>query len=495
MRTLYDLLARSGVDYTSLTNFPIKNLTLNSRQVTAGDVFLAIKGHQVDGREFIPQAIDNGAVAILAGTEAETVEVHDIQQVPVISVPHLAEKLSQMAGDFYDNPACKMTLVGVTGTNGKTTITQLLAQWVNLLGQDSAVLGTIGNGRLNQLKETANTTASAIEIQSTLAEFVDEGIGFTAMEVSSHGLEQGRVNALPFSAAVFSNLSRDHLDYHGTMENYEAAKWRLFSNAKTLHKIINADDEVGQRWLERSPQAVAVSIHQAPQAFSARSHWLVATQCQFHAKGATITIESSWGNGTLHSALIGEFNVSNLLVALATLLALGYALTDLVQTAAQLRPVVGRMECFIAEGKPTAIVDYAHTPDALEKALEAARQHCDGELWCIFGCGGDRDRGKRPLMAAMAEQCADHVIITNDNPRTENPATIIDDIRKGLIDASRVAVIADRAQAIAYALSQAKSNDVIVIAGKGHEDYQIIGNQTLHFSDRETVAALLGILA
>ncbi|WP_297880455.1 UDP-N-acetylmuramoyl-L-alanyl-D-glutamate--2,6-diaminopimelate ligase, partial [uncultured Campylobacter sp.] len=277
----------------------------------------------------------------------------------------------------------RIKIVGITGTNGKTTTAQLLAQWTQILGHTSAVMGTIGNGLYGRVKEATNTTGSAIEIQASLAEFVAQGADFAAIEVSSHGLVQHRVEAVHFSAAVFTNLSRDHLDYHHTMENYAAAKKRLFSELDVRHHIIDADDSVGAAWLAEMPEAVAVSSNAdfVPQ----QAKWLKAVNVTFNHKGASIQFESSWGNGEVQSALIGAFNVSNLLLVMATLLALGYDLSELIRSAHKLTGVCGRMEMLHAPHKPTVIVDYAHTPDALEKALQAARLHCQGKLWCIFG--------------------------------------------------------------------------------------------------------------
>ncbi|HED4458764.1 UDP-N-acetylmuramoyl-L-alanyl-D-glutamate--2,6-diaminopimelate ligase [Pasteurella multocida] len=468
-------------------NIELTDMILDSRAVKQGCLFVALQGHQVDGRQYIPQAIAKGASAVLA--ETEDIQQHlstKIEQgVPIISFYQLGSHLSALAGLFYDNPSHKLTLVGVTGTNGKTTISQLLAQWTTLLGHRSAVMGTIGNGLLGQIKEATNTTGSAVEVQASLADFVTRGADFAAIEVSSHGLVQHRVEALAFDVAIFTNLSRDHLDYHQSMENYALAKKRLFTELHSQYQIINADDSVGQTWLQEQPNAVAVSCQADFQPHQA--HWLKATAIQFSQKGARIQFESSWGKGELHSALIGQFNVSNLLLVFATLLSLGYNIETLMKTVPQLTGVCGRMERLSASNQPTAIVDYAHTPDALEKALQAARLHCQGKLWCVFGCGGDRDRGKRPLMAKIAEQFADHVIVTDDNPRTESAAQIVQDILAGFEHPQHVEVCHARDQAIIQALQKADSDDVVLIAGKGHEDYQIIGTQKQHFSDQETV--------
>ena len=489
-RNLHDLLAPW---VASLPARALREMTLDSRTAAAGDLFVAIVGHTVDGRRYIPQAIAQGVAAVVAEAEGEAQdgEVRDMHGVPVIYLSQLSQRLSALAGRFYHEPSSAMRLVSVTGTNGKTTTTQLLAQWAQLLGEKSAVMGTVGNGLLGQVIAAENTTGSAVDVQRELDHLLAQGATFGAMEVSSHGLVQHRVAALQFAASVFTNLSRDHLDYHGTMENYGAAKWLLFSSHEYGQAIINADDEVGRQWLCHLPDAVAVSIENNIHAdYSGR--WVTALEVEYHDGGALIHFSSSWGDGKIDSRLMGAFNVSNLLLALATLLALGYPLEELQNTAAQLQPVCGRMEVFRAVGKPTVVVDYAHTPDALEKALAAARLHCQGKLWCVFGCGGDRDTGKRPLMGAIAEQYADIAIVTDDNPRTEDPAVIVADILAGMVDPGQARVIQGRAEAVTSAIMQAKENDLVLLAGKGHEDYQIVGHRRLDYSDRTTAMALLG---
>lgn len=492
-RNLCDLLAPFGVSTTPIS---LREMTLDSRKAAAGDLFIAIKGHQSDGRHYIPQAIAQGVGAVIAEAqgEAEEGETRFVHGVPVIYLNDLNNRLSALAGEFYDQPSAKMKLVGVTGTNGKTTTTQLIAQWAQGLGETSAVMGTVGNGLLGQVSPTENTTGSAVDIQLELTQLLNKKATLTAMEVSSHGLVQGRVAALQFEAAVFTNLSRDHLDYHGDMENYEAAKWLLFSTHQTKNQIINADDDVGLKWLQRLPQACVVTMENRIPA-NWQGPWLKATEVEYHDKGATIHFDSSWGKGTFESPLMGAFNVSNLLVAMATLLMMDYPLEQLLASTSSLSPVCGRMEVFSAPNKPTVVVDYAHTPDALEKALAAARLHCKGKLWCVFGCGGDRDKGKRPLMGAAAEEWADKIVITDDNPRSEDPIDIINDIMAGLLDSSRALAIPGRPEAVTNTILQASPDDVIVLAGKGHEDYQIIGNRKLDYSDRLTVARLLGVIA
>lgn len=490
---LNDLLAPWNIQ---VAERKLKEMTLDSRLAAAGDLFLAVNGHSVDGRNYIAQAIAQGVSAVIAEAEGEAAHGSVVMShgVPIIYIEQLNKHLSALAGRFYQQPSEKMRLVGVTGTNGKTTTTQLLAQWSQLLGERSAVMGTVGNGLLGHVVPSENTTGSAVDVQRELNDLAKQGATFTAMEVSSHGLIQGRVTALKFAATAFTNLSRDHLDYHGSMKAYEEAKWLLFEQCQFGEAIINVDDAVGLRRIVDMPHAIAVTMaDNLPSGWQGR--WLKASQVSYHDNGATVSFDSSWGGGVIESRLLGAFNISNLLVALATLLALGYDRTQLINTAADLQPVCGRMEVFTAPGRPTVVVDYAHTPDALEKALEAARLHCAGQLWCVFGCGGDRDRGKRPLMGGVAEQFADRVIVTDDNPRSEDPQAIVADILTGLVDVNRAQVVHGRAEAVTSVIMQAKADDVVVIAGKGHEDYQLIGNRRLDYSDRTTVAGLLGISA
>nr|WP_255555799.1 UDP-N-acetylmuramoyl-L-alanyl-D-glutamate--2,6-diaminopimelate ligase [Sodalis sp. CWE] len=471
----------------------LNEIILDSRVASKNDLFVAISGHQTDGRLYIKQAIAKGVAAIVAQAENEVNsnnnEIYKIQGIPVIYLHHLRERLSEIAGRFYQHPSQTMCLVGVTGTNGKTTTTHLLAQLSGI--ENSAVMGTIGNGILSHLSPSNSTTESPIKIQRQLSEFQKEGVNFVAMEVSSHGLDQHRVENIHFSAAVFTNLSRDHLDYHGDMSHYKAAKWRLFSELDVSQYVINADDIIGRHWLKMLPAAISVSTKKNfPK--KRNGNWLYAEEIYYHMDGTEILFCSSWGNGKLQSPLIGEFNVTNLLLAIATLLSIGYSLPILLKNARQLRSICGRMEAFRAKGLPTVLVDYAHNPEALQKALITAKLHCNGKLWCVFGCGGNRDKGKRQLMASISYLYADEIIITDDNPRNETKLDIINDIRKGFQDEKRVQVILNRSEAITSAIMQAKWTDIILIAGKGHENYQIIRQKTIYHSDRAIVAQLLG---
>ena len=467
----------------------INQLVLDSRKLEVGDTFVAIDGHAVDGRRFIDSAAQSGANCTIA--QASDAHPHGSWQsvgtMPVIYIEDLPNTLSAMAQRLY--PVEHSRLIGVTGTNGKTTITQLIAQWLELLGNKTAVMGTTGNGFLSDLRPAENTTGSAIDIQRELSQLDQAGAKITALEVSSHGLVQGRVKALPFAVGVFSNLSRDHLDYHHTMAEYANAKLTLFTKHDCQHAVINVDDEVGYAWMDHLQQALAVSLK--PVAEFERAIW--ANHVTYSEQGITIDFDGLYGQGQLNVPLIGEFNASNTMLAFAALLSLGFDKQNLIEQANPLCSVIGRMELFQADGKAKVVVDYAHTPDALEKALRALQVHCQGKLWVIFGCGGDRDTGKRPLMGAIAEKLADTVIIADDNPRSEDPDTIVTDILRGVNNPQRVLIEHSRFAALEQAIQSAQVDDIILLAGKGHEDYQVMSEGTIHYSDRESAASLLGI--
>ncbi|MEH0742208.1 UDP-N-acetylmuramoyl-L-alanyl-D-glutamate--2,6-diaminopimelate ligase [Vibrio cholerae] len=465
---------------------PVRQLELDSRQVTNGSTFVAIQGHALDARKFIPAAIAQGANAVIAQacSRAPHGLVEYIQSVPVVYVDALDQRLSQLALSLY--PVAGNHLIGVTGTNGKTTVTQLIAQWLELLGQRAAVLGTAGNGFLENLQPAVNTTGSAVTICQMLSQLQQRGAHYTAMEISSHGLVQGRVKALPFAAGVFTNLSRDHLDYHGTMDEYARAKQMLFTDHACQHAIINADDAVGAQWLTQLDHATAVSLSPTTHKRAVFAHHVLYSE-----QGIELHFDGLYGQGELQVPLIGQFNASNVLVAMTTLLELGFDKSALMATAPQLEPVIGRMELFASPGKAKVVVDYAHTPDALEKALQALRVHCHGKLWAIFGCGGDRDTGKRPMMASIGEQLADQVILADDNPRSEDPKAIVQDMLDGMAKPNLAIVEHDRYQALRYALVNSQAQDIILLAGKGHEDYQVLADKTVHYSDRESAAELL----
>ncbi len=461
-------------------NIAVTGLTANSREVQQGDVFVALQGLRHDARQFIPQALEQGAVAVLC---QDVVGVQDLNGIPIIAIPELPSLLGEIAARFYQQPSQSFAVVAVTGTNGKTSSAQMLAHACQYLGVKSAVLGTLGNGIVGEIQPSSHTTLEAISLQKKLAGFRDEKVQMVAMEASSHGLEQGRLNATAIDTAIFTNLTRDHLDYHGSMASYQQAKALLFQWSTLKNAIFNADDAVSAAYQALVAPNVRCWTY-SQQADSTAD--FVALTIEPSLQGLMLTIKTPLGIVELKSPLLGRFNVSNLLAVLAGLLSINIPLDDAVRALAQVQPVRGRMQC-LSNDQITAVVDYAHTPDALEKVLQSLREHTQSQLWCVFGCGGDRDKGKRPLMAEIATRLADKVIITADNPRTEHIDNIIADIRLGITHPQKVTINADRQQAIDYALSHARAGDLVLIAGKGHEDYQEINGVRYHFDDAEIV--------
>ena len=462
----------------------IRELTLDSRKVRPGDLFLAIPGLKVDGREHITDAIAHGAAAI--AYEAEGAKVLPITDIPMIPVKGLAAQLSDIAGRFYGDPSRNLNLIGVTGTNGKTSVTQLVAQALDTLGQHCGIIGTLGTGFYSELKSGIHTTPDPISVQSTLYDLKRAGAKAVAMEVSSHGLDQGRVTALAFDVAVMTNLSRDHLDYHGTMEAYAAAKAKLFAWNDLRCRVVNLDDAFG-RQLAAAPHSSRLITYSLENS----SAYLFCRDAHFDDDGVRATLVTPQGSHALRSRLLGRFNLSNVLAAVGALMGLDYPLDDILKVLPTLEGPAGRMQRLGGGSRPLVVVDYAHTPDALEKVLTALRPHAKGQLTCLFGCGGDRDRGKRPLMAEVVERLADKVLVTDDNPRSEDPSRIFDDIRTGFVSANAVDFVAGRGQAIAQIVAQASAADVIVLAGKGHEDYQEINGERQPFSDLEEATKAL----
>ena len=451
---------------------PVAGIALDSRQLRPGEVFLAVAGHVNDGRDFIDAAVARGAAAIIAEAPCDASQ----WRLPVVVVDRLGERVSEIAGRFYQHPSRRLKVIGVTGTNGKSSVTHYIAQMLDALAQPCGVIGTLGAGRVNQLSGALNTTPDAISIQSTLGQWRDAGAKWAAMEVSSHGLSQHRVAALQFSTAVFTNLSQDHLDYHGTMAEYGAAKARLFTMSGLQHAVLNADDLFTEelRKVCASPSLLTFGL-------SADAD-VCASEIKYLAEGISARIQTPWGELQLFTALIGIVNLKNVLAAIAVLGVEGFSVEQIEQALKVLKPVPGRLEKLQSVGGVQVIIDYAHSPDALEQVLTSLRPHCQRRLWCVFGCGGNRDKSKRPLMAAVAERLADVLIVTTDNPRDEAPEVIAGDIRKGLTkDGYRIEL--DRQRAIELAVGEASAGDLIVIAGKGHEDYQEWRGQRLPFSD------------
>ncbi|MCE2990190.1 MAG: UDP-N-acetylmuramoyl-L-alanyl-D-glutamate--2,6-diaminopimelate ligase [Nitrosomonadaceae bacterium] len=498
----------------------IEHATASSRDARAGSLFLAYPGAARDGRRFIADAVARGvsAVAFEAGDADSATEPfvwREEWKVPHIAVRNLKQFASAIGGHVYGHPANALWMVGVTGTNGKTSVSQWSAQALSHAGQRSAVMGTIGNGLVGELAPAENTTPDALVMQRSLRAFVDAGATCCAMEVSSHGLDQGRVADLKYDVAVFTNLTRDHLDYHGTMEAYGEAKARLFAMRGLKTAVINLDDAFGRelvgRILKRGADVIGYRVSKAVNTAIEHPHaTLTARDVAVSAAGLSFVVDyQANAQGKLESVnvesgVLGAFNVGNMLAVVGVLLASGVALARAAEIVAELQPVAGRMQTVRAgaraSDKPLVVVDYAHTPDALEKALStvAATVPPKGKLICVFGCGGDRDRGKRPLMGEIAARYADLVVVTSDNPRTEEPTSIIRDIEAGISKNAGTAgtthlSIVDRHQAIFEALNRAAADDIVLIAGKGHEDYQIIGEHKQHFSDVEVAADALAV--
>jgi len=459
----------------------VTGLALDHRLIQPGDVFLAYPGTHHDGRFFIKEAIQKGAIAVLAEAPGDITS-----STPVFYIEHLKKNVSEMAARFYHYPAEKLHIIGVTGTNGKTSCAHFMAAALQQLGHPCGVIGTLGNGLYGDITPSPLTTPDAISLQKLFLEFSEKKAAYVSMEVSSHSLEQDRVAQVPFQVGIFTNLTRDHLDYHGTMHAYAAAKRKLFENPLLQNAVINADDAFGQTLIQafsKQKNVVAYSLRSPyanlPSVFVKKSH--------YDAAGIHAEITSPWGEGILNSALIGEFNLSNLLAALTTLCLLDFPFERVCAILSQLKAISGRMQTAGHPKTPLVVVDYSHTPDALEQALKALKRHCLGRLYCLFGCGGDRDRGKRPMMAAIAEKWADKVMVTDDNPRTEDPKQIVADILLGFADKSRIVVEHDRLKAIQAIIQEAKVGDIILVAGKGAERYQQMGELKIPFDDYEEV--------
>lgn len=477
-------------DATLQTDCTIQRLMLDSRKVAPGDLFIAFKGAVSDGRDFIPSAIEKGAAAILL--EEEGAPNLPETAIPLIKIPQLQSKLGAIAARFYGFPAEEMPLLGVTGTSGKTSCSQFLSQALTELHLKCGVIGTLGSGFYGALGKAGLTTPDAINLQAMLRDFVDAGAKAVAMEVSSHSIDQGRVNGLPFTLGIFTNLSQDHLDYHHDMATYAAVKQRFFTELPTKLAIINVDDPIGLSWLQpvaKLKPVIAYSIQKT--ALPANVPAVYTTRAEFTLSGIKAYVVTPWGDGKLQLSLIGRFNLSNALAVLAALGSLNYPLWQILSVLQNLKPVSGRMQIVSGTNEPLVVVDYAHKPDALLQVLKALNAHKKGKLICVFGCGGERDRAKRPLMAQIAEANSDQVIVTNDNPRHEAPEAIVAEIMSGFENPKRVTVEYDRKTAIQLALQSATLDDCVLIAGKGGETYQLIGDESRPFCDVSTAKSIL----
>ena len=459
-------------------------LVSDSRKAMPGNIFAAYPGETRDGRDFIAQAVAQRVDGVL--WEADHFQWDPALAIPNAGVVGLKTRIGEIAAHVYGEPSRVLHMVGVTGTNGKTSVAHWVAQAFSRLGRKTAVIGTVGNGfppvegKPGMLTPALNTTPDAIELQQRLAYYRQQGAVACAMEVSSHGLAQGRVNGTRFNIAVLTNLSRDHLDYHGSMENYADAKARLFSWPGLEWVVVNVDDDFGRR-LESETRPARVA------GYGFQRGAVVGEKLQLSQAGLHLQVHTDWGNAEFDAPLLGRFNAANLLAVLTTLLVSGVKLDDACQALAHITPPPGRMQTLGGDAHPLVVVDYAHTPDALEKVLATLREIVSGgRLICVFGCGGNRDKGKRPLLGRAVAHGADEVWVTSDNPRNEDPRHIIDDILAGIAGAksdNQVHVEPDRARAIFEAIGGAHQGDVVLIAGKGHEDYQEVAGERLPFSD------------
>ena len=470
---------------------PLAGVALDSREVVRNGLFLACEGSQGHGLDHLEEALQRGAVLVLAET-TESWPEERIQRIaqqagrPVLPAKELKKKASAIAARFFGEPASRMRMLGVTGTNGKTSVSLFLAQALPDVW-NCAITGTVGNGFPGELEPSTHTTPDAVQAQRILADLERAGARAVAMEVSSHALDQYRLEAVPFHTAVFTNLSRDHLDYHGSMRSYARAKQRLFERPELELAVINSDDEMGGELVRKLDGRVRrIACHRGGRTLGAEEFVRLESLRQSD-QGLEMELTTSWGEAVVRSRLVGDFNAVNLQLVLGVMLGWGVALEEAVRRVELLQTVPGRMQKFGGGDKPLVVVDYAHTPDALQRALTSLRAHTRGDLWCLFGCGGDRDRGKRPQMGRIAEALADRVIVTDDNPRHESSTSIIADILEGMESPRDAHVIPDRAWAIATALAESRPGDTVLVAGKGHETWQQVGDLRLPFSDVEQV--------
>ena len=486
----------------ALETLGMTRLVTDSRQVQPGDTFVAYPGETLDGRRFIPQAIERGATSVLwERADFNWRAGWKVNNAPIVD---LKRQAGLIASEVYGRPSGRLWMVGVTGTNGKTSCSHWIAQAMTRLGRRCGVVGTLGSGWPGKLEPIANTTPDAVWLQGRLRDFVSQRARAVSMEVSSHGLAQERVAGVAFDVALLTNLTRDHLDYHGTMRNYRNAKARLFRFPGLKHAVLNLDDAFGASLVETTRRRKVNTIGYGfsrtlpPALRGRRIPRVVGKNLRVGANGVRFDVSTPWGESTVESPVIGRFNAANLLGTLAVLLASDHALDASVAALAGVTPVAGRTERYGGGRKPLVVVDYAHTPDALENVLRTLRELIDaapgaksrgGTLICVFGCGGDRDRGKRPIMGRIATTLADSTVVTSDNPRGEKPEAIIADILEGVNGA--VEAIEDRTTAIETAVRRARDGDVVLVAGKGHEQYQEIAGVRHPYSDAGVVRAAL----
>ena len=496
---LKDLVAEDVLQ--SCSDVYVNNIVLDHRKANPGDLFIAYQGLSSHGLLHAQGAIDKGVSVILWDGECE----HKDEILQTVSRSALClhcENLKQVSGviasRYHDRPSRELNVIGVTGTDGKTSIAHFIAQCLDSHDVHCGVMGTLGNGFIHDLHPTGLTTADALKVQESLAEIKDAGAKHVVMEVSSHGLDQGRINGVEVKTAILSNFSQDHLDYHDTIEEYAQAKKKLFSVPGLKTAIINLDDEFGRELAKDCKSRLCVwgySMQSDIQQTCECADYIIVTEkIEATETGYRLSVKTPKGSGSFDINLLGYFNVSNILASLAALLVSEVTFEEAIRKLSTVHPVSGRMEIIAVPDRPIVIVDYAHTPQGLTAACSAVREHFSGDMWCVFGCGGDRDKSKRPLMAKVAEKYADHIIVTSDNPRFEKPELIIEEIMSGFVKLDNVEVMQDRKSAIYKAVQAAKVGDVILLAGKGHEASQIVDDVHIAFDDRRVARESLGVV-
>jgi len=495
--TLKQLLA-SYLATEFLPDIDVLGLTLDSRCVEDGFVFVALEGKFEHGLAYAEVALNQGAAAILYDADCDQYCQQILSKLMprsvCVPIRDLQNKLGEMANQFYAKPSEQMFVTGITGTDGKTSVSHFIAQAMNNAHGAAAVIGTLGNGAINTLTESMHTTPDVIRLHAILADLKQQDIGNVSIEVSSHGLDQKRSANVDFNVAVLTNFTRDHLDYHGDINSYKQAKKKLFAENAEKTFVLNIDDDLGAELYSEYGKKDNIWLYGLTESKARQSHlYVYASHIRNETNGTSFMLHSSMGESDVNIQLIGEFNVYNALACFSVLLENNINFNIAIRYIEKLSTVPGRMELIVNAQKPSVVIDYAHTPEALNQALINVRKHTNGKVICVFGCGGDRDAGKRPLMGEVAESLSDLIFITNDNPRTESPENIIDDIKQGLSNPVQLIVEMDREKAIQQAISLATKNDLILIAGKGHEQYQIIKNQKNAFSDKDIALQALGI--
>jgi UDP-N-acetylmuramoyl-L-alanyl-D-glutamate--2,6-diaminopimelate ligase len=489
---------------SNFSNTAITGLSIDSRTVDRGDMFFALHGLQQHGVEYSHQAVEKGAVAMVWESSNQVRKERLPPGVPCVEIDALQSKVGSICKRFYNNPSAHLNVIAVTGTDGKTSVSQFIAQAFNQLNVSCGVVGTLGYGVYPHLEEASHTTPDAVRLHKLLYGLKLDDVNNVVLEASSHGLSQGRLKGVEVDTAVFTNLGRDHMDYHKSDEEYFNAKKILFQIPELKNAIINIDDEAGKHLEDEFSKQLNVITYSIKGNAVKSERYVNATNIRYEGGETHFTILSSWGEGEIKTALFGKFNISNLLAVTGVLLASGMEFDDVVRVVKNIKTVPGRME-FVSiasnvdasnsyeAGVPDVVVDYAHTPQALNNVLKVLQEHCHGKLWCVFGCGGNRDQGKRKLMAESVEAYADEAVVTDDNPRNEDSKAITDQIEEGFTSL-KYSVIHDRRQAIEYAIKNAGHKDLVLIAGKGHEAVQIIGQDHLPFDDKKIAKEIARLL-